>query len=507
MRKRTTLQKLHRWPGFIMALFLIILASSGVVLNHRSLFSGIDVSRKLLPQEYRYENWNNASVKGNVYLEGDSSLLYGNVGMWLTDSLFRTYSSFNKGLPEGLDNRKVYDVKYSPKKNLYAATHFGLYAFHFKQNKWVKLATQENKERFVALEIKGDSIYALSRSLLYIAKDQGVDTQFEAQELQAPADYKKEVSLFETIWQIHSGEIFGLAGKILVDILAIITLILSVTGVIYFIFPSIIRSRKKKQQSTKRIGKINKVSLRWHNQLGAWTFLLLILCYFTGMFLRPPLLIPIAGKQVKPIRYSHLDQANPWHDKLRDLLYDAHRKQFIVSTAQGMYFVNPANLSTERCQVQPPVSVMGITCFREFHGGTYIVGSFSGLFLWNPTMPRTVDFLTGQPHGGAAMGRPVGQVKVSGMLVHHDGYPFVLEYEKGAMALHHELQPPLMPEKLQETDISLWNFALEFHTLRVFNALLGEAYILLIPLVGLCSIMVLLSGYLYWRRRYRKGRG
>lgn len=503
-KKKTTLQKLHRWPGFIVALFLVILATSGIILNHRSLFSSIDVSRNLLPSDYAYTNWNNASLKGNIYLTNDSILVYGNIGVWLTDSTFQHYTPYNEGFPKGIDHRKINDLHYTTARHLYAATQYGLYTFNPATQKWQLLSTLENGERFVAVESKNDSIYALSRSLMYIGKDEGTLTKLEAITLAAPSNYKKEVSLFETFWQIHSGEIVGTLGKLLVDFLALITLVLSLTGIVYFLFPSIIKRRKKQQKSVKQLGHINRFSLKWHNKLGAATFLLLIVCYGTGMFLRPPLLIPIAGKMVQPLKHTQLDQPNPWHDKLRDVVYDSTFERFILSTSSGMYFLNPANFSTERCQVQPPVSVMGINCFREFHDGTYLVGSFSGLFLWNPMMPTVINFVSGSAYQPMSAGAPVGEVKVSGMLVDHEGYPFLIEYSQGIQPLHHEKRFPAMPAQLQQTRISLWNFALEFHTLRVFSALMGNWYMLLIPLVGLSSIMVLLSGYLYFRKRYKK---
>ena len=43
-------RKWHRWPGVIMSFFFILWAISGIVMNHRQLFSGFDISRKYLPR-------------------------------------------------------------------------------------------------------------------------------------------------------------------------------------------------------------------------------------------------------------------------------------------------------------------------------------------------------------------------------------------------------------------------------------------------------------------------
>jgi len=57
---------------------------------------------------------------------------------------------------------------------------------------------------------------------------------------------------------------------------------------------------------------------------------------------------------------------------------------------------------------------------------------------------------------------------------------------------------------LDKTPISLWNTALEIHTGRIFEHLIGPFYILYVPLSGLCLIMVLISGFLIWWKAYRR---
>ena len=90
-------RKWHRLPGVIMAFFFILWAISGIVMNHRKLASGLDINRKYLPKEYRYVNWNNAAVKSAVNIAKDSLLVYGNIGIWLTDTLFEHFTDFNAG--------------------------------------------------------------------------------------------------------------------------------------------------------------------------------------------------------------------------------------------------------------------------------------------------------------------------------------------------------------------------------------------------------------------------
>ena len=101
-------RKYHKWVGVIYALIILSYVFSGIVLNHRDLLSGINIDRKLLPEAYSYRNWNNAAVKSSLKISPDSILLYGNVGVWLTDSIFSEFNDFNTGFPKGVDNRKIF---------------------------------------------------------------------------------------------------------------------------------------------------------------------------------------------------------------------------------------------------------------------------------------------------------------------------------------------------------------------------------------------------------------
>ena len=115
-------KKWHRWPGIILGFFFILWAISGIVMNHRQLFSGFDIDRKLLPEENRYVNWNNAAVKSAVRIGSDSLLLYGNIGIWLTDDTFSSFTNFNNGFKDGIDNRKISSMLVSGNGTVYAGT-------------------------------------------------------------------------------------------------------------------------------------------------------------------------------------------------------------------------------------------------------------------------------------------------------------------------------------------------------------------------------------------------
>ncbi len=443
-------RKLHRWPGLIVSFILFYYGVTGIIMNHREFFSGLEVSRHALPKDFQYKNWNNSAIKSNLIINSDSILVYGNIGIWTTDSAFIHYRNMNNGFPKGADNRKIFDVHHPGDGNLYAATQFGLYVFNQQEEKWEKFDLEVDIDRFVAIESIGDTLYVLNRSYLFKGESQGPSTEFKKIELDQPLGYKKEVSLFETIWQIHSGEILGLPGKLFVDFLGIITIFLSLTGIIFFFFPGWIRKRKRKQEKIQSIVKINRWSLKWHNRVGAWIFVFLILLFFTGMFLRPPLLIAIGYTKVKPIKFSHLDQPNPWYDKLRDLLYDKDRDIFLLSTSDGMYYMKRESSKPVRFKIQPPVSVMGINTLEPYGNGAFLVGSFSGLFAWHPSYPTIYNLVEGTLYKGVKGGRPVGDFKVTGIITCTQRKKYMVDYDKGVIALKHGGRFPGMPKNVED---------------------------------------------------------
>jgi len=500
-----TYRKLHRWPGLIISILLLYYALTGIIMNHRSWLAGVDLDRDIMPSNYNYVNWNNAALKGSLSIGPDSILVYGNIGIWLTDSTFSSFVPFTDGFPGGIDNRKISDIHMSSDGNLYAAALTGLYAYDTKDNLWHKFEIDDTEERFTGLESTGDTIYALNRSCLFRGISSGISTKFEKIQLPAPPGYDNKITLFETIWQIHSGEVFGVPGKVYVDVLGFINIFLSVTGIIWFFFPGWIKSRSRRNIDSKRILKTGKWSLRWHNRIGAWTFVLLIIVFLTGAFLRPPLLIAIGESRVLPLKYTHLDQPNPWYDKLRDITYDKEKKTFLLAASDGIYKMDPGDLLPVRFGIQPPVSVMGITVFEKYDNGHYLIGSFSGLYLWDPANPEIFDFITGLPYREAGIGRPVGDFKITGLIHDTKGRMFIADYSSGIVPLQEGSSFPEMPANmLSESRISLWNLCLEIHTGRIFEKFIGAFYILIVPLTGITGIIIVISGYILWRRKYRR---
>jgi hypothetical protein len=492
-------RKYHKWIGIILCFFLILFAISGIILNHRSVFSRWNISRSLLSDSYQYKNWNLAALKGSVQQDSALTIFYGNVGCWQYNSVTKQWIDFNQGFPKGIDHRRISKMAIDSTGQLYAGTLFGLYKRDRQQ--WEKITLPGKHERISDLLITPDTLQILTRSELY-QMPLIQNAEIKQIHLPAPSNYDGRSSLFKTIWILHSGEAFGIAGKLFVDLLALVLLFLCITAGIWVFAPGLIRRAKKKMKSANKLKKSFRFSVKWHNKLGYYTVFFLIFTTFTGMFLRPPLLIAIAQSKVKNLPFTILDSPNAWYDQLRAIQYNAKYDVYILSTSKGMYAL--ANHYKEMVKIpeQPPVSVMGINAFNELSPDSYLVGSFSGLFAWNPFQSHTLNYFTGKPVSPqVGMGRPIGRNMVSGYHFSQGG-EYYFDYNAGATLIKGNSAFPEMPNKIiEQSPMSLWNLALEVHTGRIFQDLFGSFYILIIPLVGLLTLALLISGlWIYWKK-------
>ncbi len=494
------LRKLHKWAGVLVALFIIIFSVSGIIMNHRDFFSPVSVSRGWMPEEYRYQNWNNASVKSACRTD-EGYLFYGNLGTWHFNSSLTQYEKVQFGEKPGIDRQKTQKIIRASNGNYYACGLFGLYYSTDGAKSWEEIELPTH-EKIIDLTSDETRVYVLSRSELFHL-DQNTH-QLRAYQPATPADYDNKIGLFRTLWEIHSGEFIGLPGKLLVDLMGLIFLALSITGIVYFVAPHAMKRSASKVK--KKWGKARRFSLKWHNWLGVYPVVFLLITTITGMFLRPPLLIPIANQKVNKLPFTHLDHPNPWYDQLRSIYYDTSYDALVLGTSNGFYYSKPDASELYKIPIQPPVSVMGVNVFEKTPEGNYLVGSFSGLFEWNPMKGIVFDRMENRPYRAVSQqGPPIGAHVIAGYFKDRSGEEWVFDYSAGVKSLGSRQTFIPMPALLEASPMSLWNLALEFHTARFYQFMLGPAYILIVPLVGLIIILLLVSGILVWIR-YHTGK-
>ncbi len=483
----------HKWIGLVFAFFVIMFCLSGIILNHRNLFKSFDVPRYLLPKGYQIKNYNNGAIKGTLPLTKDSLLCYGAFGCFATDNGFNNFSDCNNGFDKGVDNRKISRIIKDNYGNIIAVAQKDAFVFDTINRLWNKIPLESNNEKLVDVVFCEDTLIILSRSYIYQAIYPY--KEFTRIELKVSNEYKKEVSLFKTMWNLHSGELFGSAGKIVVDILGIILIILSLGGIIHFFLPYNIKRSKVKGNNTQKRVKFLGFNLKWHKRIGVYSIVLTMSLAITGMCLRPPLMIPLILNSTPPIKYTILDNKNPFADKLRAIRKDKQTNEWIISTSEGFYKVGNYNTdSVTKINSNINISPMGINVFEQNSDGSWLIGSFSGMLVWNIQSDKIIDYFTCKPYK-KIHGRPVGKNMISGISYDINNSPVIFTYDKGALS-----SLPANPTMLSKQPMSLWNFALEVHTGRIYSVLIGKASDLFIFFAGVIVALILISGYIINRK-------
>lgn len=542
-----TWKKCHRWFGLVLSVFMLVFCVSGIILNHREAFSGCEVSRKWLPASYHIKNFNNGVVKGTVVKnsgslaisEGfsDSILVYGCAGVFLTDYQLSTWQDFNAGLPKSIDERNVRHLVQARDGSLWCAALRDVYRYDENSHRWKKVELPGNEKRIMDVALAKDSmtVVALTRSRLFtivpfvqygeivkIGKSSSETYRVESKIIPAPKKYEPKTTLFKLVWHLHSGEFFGLPGKLVVDAIALVLIVLSITGILLFILPYGIRRAKKlaAKARMKRLGKQFAWNMKWHNKIGYVTIVLTLWIAITGMCLRPPLMVPLV---LSKLPQAVGEDGNVWQDKLRAIRWDAVQGDWLVSTSEGFLRVDedfsqaPKMLPDDEC---PKLSPMGVTVWESDGKGGWIVGSFRGIYRWNPvnhSLNQILDYFTGKPSEETSM-IPISDNLVCGYSEDFlGGKPLVFDFAKGvedakgqAVALCND-EPKTSRNEESMSDLicetapmSLWNVALELHVGRCYSPFLGPLSDLFVFLSGLLITLVLLSGCIISHRRRKK---
>ena len=545
-----TWKKCHRWFGLVLSVFMLVFCVSGIILNHREAFSGSEVSRKWLPASYHIKNFNNGVVKGTVVKnsgslaisEGfsDSILVYGCAGVFLTDYQLSTWQDFNAGLPKSIDERNVRHLVQARDGSLWCAALRDVYRYDENSHRWKKVELPGNEERIMDVALAKDSmtVVALTRSRVFtivpfvqygeivkIGKSSSETYRVESKIIPAPKKYEPNTTLFKLVWHLHSGEFFGLPGKLVVDAIALVLIVLSITGILLFILPYGIRRAKKVKSEErrvknslaaknrmKRLGKLFAWNMKWHNKIGYVTIVLTLWIAITGMCLRPPLMVPLV---LSKLPQAVGEDGNVWQDKLRAIRWDAVQGDWLVSTSEGFLRVDedfsqaPKMLPDDEC---PKLSPMGVTVWKSDGKGGWIVGSFRGIYRWNPVNHKSqiLDYFTNEPCVETSM-IPISDNLICGYSEDlFDREPMVFDFAKGVEDAKGQVinildEKDAMSDLICETaPMSLWNVALELHVGRCYSPFLGPLSDLFVFLSGLLITLVLLSGYIISHRRRKK---
>lgn len=502
-------KKLHKYLGIPLCFFLFFAALSGILLNHRDLLQSVDIPRSVLPRSYQFVGWNNGAVRG--VLRSDSlAYIYGSAGVWVTDSSLRSEAKpLGAGFVPGADEAKIMSMARDSAGGVWVASQYRLYKLSPEGSRWVEQPLPSSVHgRLADLQISGDSVLLLSRSLLY--RRSLSSPEWTTYELKKPEGYTGKILLFQIVWALHSGEYFGLVGRIIVDLLGLLVMILSLTGIFYTFLRHRLEAKKgqeitKKEEDRKhRLAKKLSTNFKWHKAVGRKTFYAVLFVFVTGWVLRPPLMLPLVFTKAQPNRFSSLYSDNPWFDRLRAIRQDKHQGGWLLSTSEGFFKLKDFSAVPEPWELQPQVSPMGINGFAQRADGSWLVGSFTGLFEVHPEQEESIrNYFTGESVGEVTMGPPVGSFTISGLLAgDNPKEDLVFLYDRGVVGrtdIPGEEAKPFpfapQPEALNESPYSLWQAALELHAGRLYQPFLGTwGTALFIFFLGLSSVIVLITG-------------
>ncbi len=501
---------IHKYLGLILLLFLAWMSLSGVILNHPSLIKKISISEFLVPKHYHPDNWNRSAMKGIEQVDANTYLTFGYEGVYISRNKGNSFTSFMAGdFPHSAWERRTNHLVHLTSKNqILAATNSGLYISDLIKGEWRKIILPANHEPVQKILLNGDTCIVVTRSAIYTTTIDNLNAFNRF--LPEKVAQNSQIPMFRVFLQLHDGSIWGLPGKLLWDIAGLILFFLSISAFYIWYYPKKWKRRyiKENIQASKSEKELRSLFLKYHKKFGWYSAILLITIILTGIFLRPPFLIAIAQSSILEKYYPEWKHSNPWHKKINNALFDSKNNLLVLECDDGLWAGDiSGRFAFERLQLPIPISAMGAKVFEEEKAGVWLVGSFSGLFRCSLSDNRIESLLNVKMQ--SKRGRP-SSIFVTGIIKNIGGEIYILDHYKGLSDLKGNRYPYLfpMPQEVKEKfKMPLWNWLFELHNARIFRGIMGQFYMLVIPLLGMASLFILISGIFdYWYVRIKKSR-
>lgn len=279
------------------------------------------MSRGILPDSYRLEHWNNGLMRGTVRV-GEDVYAYGAAGVYRTTPEMKDYSPAMDGLPKEADVR---DLAAAADGRLFCTTAESAYTLAPGEKVWAAIKMPK-KMKPSSLCLKDGDVYLVGRSGL--ARVQAPYATAEKLDTPPPADAPQGGSMLGLVKDLHHGKLFGTVGIVVVDIIALVFVVLCISGFLYWLlrmlFPRLGASLRPLG------GRSLKLNLSTHRFLGRWTLWGLVLVTVTGWFLMKPLRSAISFT-------LPAGEAPSWLGKAPAVRYDAATHDFLVAGGAGLY--------------------------------------------------------------------------------------------------------------------------------------------------------------------------
>ncbi|MCK5914811.1 MAG: PepSY domain-containing protein [Deltaproteobacteria bacterium] len=498
------LKGLHKYLSLLILIYCLWMALSGIALNHPQLLQDFSLSNHIMPENYQYQNWNRMSWRDALFSQTEDNILYvgGKEGVWQSLDQGKSFAPLNSGFPTSAyvrDTLCLLLTNHEGQETLFAGTRSGLF-FRGKSG-WEKIKHPILGEKPVVdlLQVDGQ-ILAFTNSRAFKAKTDENPPLFTGLSLPRQLENAPQTPLFRWLRKVHDGSIFGLPGRLFVDFIGLLLLFLSLSGLLIWH----VTRRKKRRKKTILAGKIFSFNFRWHLRLGIIGALFIAITALSGAFAHPPLLLTIVRLTVPASLMPHNIADNPWAEQIQRAAYLKSRNRLIIATKQGL-FSGPIDGSRDFIRLPDtlPIHGMGALVFESLDENRLLIGSFSGLYLWD-TLNRIVMQLKARAQANTPdWGRPI---MTTGVAVYKGEPLLAIDYESGVKPLRKRQQLlPVMPHAIRDKGrISLWHALFELHNGRIFEQYIGPFYWLITPAGGIIFCLIILSGSLLWIRRKLK---
>lgn len=502
-RVSSILQWLHKYIGLLSLIYCAWMALSGILLNHPQLLKKYSLPNRIMPANYQYHNWNRMSWRDAVFSIHNGNILYvgGKEGVWKSLDQGKNFKHLAPGFPTAAFEQDTYSLLLAADENqetLYAGTKSGL--FYWQKGSWHRVQHPVLKEKAVVDLLQIDNrILAFTDSRAYQAVIHNGAPIFTPLTLPRERIHDPVVPFFRWLLKIHDGSIFGLWGRIFVDFIGLALLLLCFSGALIWYVPW----RKRRHRPTLLAGKIFVYNFRWHLKLGIISALFIAIIALSGALVRPPLLIAIIRLTVPANLMPGNNTNNPWSGQIQRAAYLKGKKQLIIASKQGL-FSGPIDGTASFTKLKGvlPIHGMGAMVFEAIDAHNLLIGSFSGLYIWDTSNRMVMQLKSKASWGKPDWGRPL---MVTGAVVYQGQPLLVADYEDGLKPLRRHLQlHPVMPAKIRaQSRISLWNALFELHNGRIFEQFIGPLYWLIVPSGGIFLLIIIFTGTLNWVRRRR----
>jgi hypothetical protein len=503
----------HKYLGLIVLIYFLGMGISGIMLNHPSLLQKFSLPVGWLSESYQFRAWNRWSLRDAAFSKQQPEKIYvaGKEGVWMSRDAGQNFTPMSAGLPAShylRDTNCLLLVENHNQTRLYAGTRDGLYYCSPDMIRWQSVQNPKLQKTEIIDLLKTDQeIFVFTKAGCFVASLSTNPPVFRARELKTPPDFKPRAPFFRFMLKLHDGSLFGLAGRLMADIVGLILIFLSLSALYLWYVPW----RRRRRYVYRRKYRNYKFFYRYHLKLGIYASLFLVLIALTGMFLRPPLLIAIVRLQTPKL----LQPANPTAGNRLGRIHRAawlkSNNKLYLATENGLFFGSPdGNKPFEAVKIRLPIHGMGATVFESLADNTLLIGSFSGLIKWHPQTGEitnlSADRTTKPQSFGGAM--------VAAAVIDNGTPKFWCDYRRGLKLFPGESLSSTgiradnlpssftMPTKIyKKSRISLWHFLFEFHNGRIFRDLLGRYTWLIVPLGGLALLLTVISGTYDWLYR------